>query len=107
MPETEERQKGKVYLSQFPRLKWTPSPSPFCLKVETWLRMMDIPYEVRTVVNTMLRHACAKFEKLIAKVLQNLKTMKMGKVGGQKPWVEFNGVEIEESDNIIHVLSKV
>ena len=32
--------------------------------------------------------------------------MKMGKNSGQKPWVEFNGVETEESSMIIKVLSK-
>jgi len=34
-----------IELHQFP-IDWVlPSPSPFCLKVETWLRMAGIPYE--------------------------------------------------------------
>ena len=39
-------EKNVVYLYQFSRTKNTPSPSPFCLKVETWLRMAGVKYEV-------------------------------------------------------------
>lgn len=39
-------EKDVVYLYQFSRTKNTPSPSAFCLKVETWLRMAGIKYEV-------------------------------------------------------------
>ncbi len=38
--------KGTVYLYQFPRSPCIPSISPFCLKLETWLRMADVNYEV-------------------------------------------------------------
>lgn len=39
-------EKNVVYLYQFSRTKNIPSPSPFCLKLETWLRMAGIKYEV-------------------------------------------------------------
>ena len=39
-------EQDKVYLYQFTRAKCIPSMSPFCLKVETWLRMADLNYEV-------------------------------------------------------------
>ena len=38
--------KDIVILHQFPPGKKIPNVSPFCLKLETWLRMSDIRYEV-------------------------------------------------------------
>lgn len=39
-------QKDTVYLYQFCRTPVLPSLSPYCLKVETWLRLTDVQYEV-------------------------------------------------------------
>jgi hypothetical protein len=39
--------KNVVILHQFPRGKFTPSASPFALKLETWLRMADVKYQVK------------------------------------------------------------
>ena len=39
-------EKDVVYLFQFSRCPTIPSASPFCLKVENWLRMNGIQYEV-------------------------------------------------------------
>lgn len=38
--------KDIVALHQLPRSPVTPSPSPFPLKLETYLRMASIPYQV-------------------------------------------------------------
>lgn len=38
-----------IKLFQFPRMFGVPNLSPFCCKLETWLRIARIPYEV---VNT-------------------------------------------------------
>ncbi|TVR97665.1 MAG: glutathione S-transferase family protein [Rhodospirillales bacterium] len=35
-----------IRLHQFPRSFGLPNPSPFCMKVETYLRLADIPYEI-------------------------------------------------------------
>lgn len=40
-------EKDIVYLYQFSRTPLLPSTSPYCLKVETWLRLAGIKYEVR------------------------------------------------------------
>src|SRR5262249_14399071 len=36
----------KIKLFQFPRMFAIPNLSPFCCKLETWLRIAGIPYEV-------------------------------------------------------------
>jgi glutathione S-transferase len=39
-------QQDPIKLFQFPRMFGIPNISPFCCKLETWLRMTGIPYEV-------------------------------------------------------------
>lgn len=39
-------EKDVVYLYQFSRTPLLPSLSPYCLKVETWLRLAGLKYEV-------------------------------------------------------------
>lgn len=39
-------EKDIVYLYQFSRTPMIPAISPYCLKVETWLRLNDVKYEV-------------------------------------------------------------
>lgn len=43
-------EKDIVYLYQFSRTPVIPSMSPYCLKVETWLRLAGLKYEVSTRV---------------------------------------------------------
>jgi len=39
-------EKDIIYLYQFSRTPLLPSLSPYCLKVETWLRLAGLKYEV-------------------------------------------------------------
>lgn len=41
-----ETTKAAIKLFQFPRMFNTPNISPFCCKLETWLRIAQIPYDV-------------------------------------------------------------
>ncbi|XP_053214266.1 failed axon connections-like [Panonychus citri] len=75
-------EEGKVYLYQFERCASLPSSSSHCLKLETFLRMANIPYEN---VDHKMRYKSSK---------------------GDMPFVELNGREIAETDAIIEELSK-
>lgn len=75
-------EKDVVYLYQFTRCPTLPGISPFCLKVETWLRMNQVKYEN---VDHKLKFKSKK---------------------GQLPFVELNGEEIADSDIIIKQLSQ-
>jgi hypothetical protein len=40
----------ELVLHQFPRALRAPSASPFCLKLETWIRMANIKYTVNIIL---------------------------------------------------------
>ncbi|XP_050546728.1 failed axon connections [Daktulosphaira vitifoliae] len=75
-------EKDVVYLYQFSRTPVIPSMSPYCLKVETWLRLAGLKYEN---VDHKMKHRSKK---------------------GQLPFVELNGEEIADSTLIIKELSQ-
>ncbi|XP_066597780.1 failed axon connections isoform X2 [Prorops nasuta] len=75
-------EKDVVYLFQFSRTPLLPSASPYCLKVETWLRLNNIKYE-------NVDHK-----------------MKFRSKKGQLPFVELNGEEIADSTIILRELSQ-
>eukprot|EP00096_Caligus_rogercresseyi_P011969 TRINITY_DN4873_c0_g1_i1.p1 TRINITY_DN4873_c0_g1~~TRINITY_DN4873_c0_g1_i1.p1 ORF type:complete len:401 (+),score=207.61 TRINITY_DN4873_c0_g1_i1:138-1340(+) len=72
----------KVYLYQFNRSMNVPSISPYCFKVESWLKLNNIKYE-------NVDHK------------SKLRSRK-----GLLPFVELNGEEISDSDIIIKTLGK-
>lgn len=74
--------KDVVYLYQFTRTPLLPSISPYCLKVETWLRLAGL-----------------KYENVDHKI-------KLRSKKGQLPFVEVNGKEIADSTLIIKELSQ-
>ncbi|CAB55104.1 Failed axon connections homolog [Caenorhabditis elegans] len=72
-----------VYLYQFPRARLLPNLSPFCMKVETWLRMSDITYEIPPC---------------------SLSTRSQE---GTLPFVELNGKEYYDSSFILRDIDQV
>jgi len=77
--EPKEEAPPKVKLHQFPPGKDIPNLSPFCLKLETFLRVNKIPYE-------------------------NDYGYKMGKKG-KLPWIEYKGEKKNDSNMIINYLN--
>jgi len=75
-------EKDVVYLYQYNRTHQIPSISPFCLKVESWLKLHGI-----------------KYENVDHKI-------KLRSKRGMLPFVELNGEEISDSNHIIETLSK-
>merc|ERR1712165_227192 len=71
-----------VYLFQYTRSPVIPSISPFCLKLESWLKLHGIKYQ-------NVDHKC-----------------KFRSKKGLLPFIELNGEEIADSNMIIETLSK-
>ena len=71
-----------IRLYQYPPMFGIPNPSPFCMKLETWLRMTRLPFEVTRVVDPR------KGPK------------------GKVPWIEDQGKTIADSALIIEYLAK-
>jgi glutathione S-transferase len=71
-----------IRLYQYPPMFGLPNPSPFCMKLETWLRMTRLPFEVTRVVDPR------KGPK------------------GKVPWIEDAGRTIADSALIIEYLTK-
>merc|ERR1712002_750045 len=71
-----------VYLFQFQRSPVIPSISPFCLKLESWLKLHGIKYQ-------NVDHKC-----------------KFRSKKGMLPFIELNGEEIADSNIVIDTLSK-
>lgn len=71
-----------IRLHQYPPMFGIPNPSPFCMKLETWLRMANLPFEIVQVVDPR------KGPK------------------GKVPWIEDEGKTIADSAFIIEYLQK-
>lgn len=71
-----------VYLVQFPRPGGIPNLSPFCLKLENFLRINNIPYQVVEV------ESASKGPR------------------GQLPFIELNGRQFPDSGHIVDVLTE-
>ncbi len=76
-----EYPKDTVVIHQFPRAFNTPSLSPFAIKLETWCRAANIPY-------------------------QNQFGMKRGK-NGLIPFIKLNDYVVEDSQRCIEYLSEI
>ena len=69
-----------IKLYQYPPMFGLPNPSPFCMKLETWLRMTGLPFEIERIVDPR------KGPK------------------GKVPWVDDQGKKIADSAFIIEHL---
>jgi hypothetical protein len=77
---TKSWKKDVVYLYQFPRSPYLPNMSPYCIKLETFLRRAKIEYEVIGSINNW-----SKEHKV--------------------PFIELNGVQYPDSDFIMTMLT--
>ncbi|KAL1456174.1 hypothetical protein WDU94_000922 [Cyamophila willieti] len=68
-------EKDVIYLYQFSRTPVIPSISPYCLKVETWLRLAGLKYEVRhlTILSSFLTQTQGSRFKPNSKLFDMLK----------------------------------
>ncbi|KAI6217448.1 hypothetical protein M3Y99_01766400 [Aphelenchoides fujianensis] len=82
-PVVRDWQKDCVYLIQFPRAGSVPSISPFCLKLETWLRIAQIEYQN---VDNQFKFTSRK---------------------KQVPFVELNGRQVADTNFIVSELSRI
>ena len=80
MDETKSMNDRVVYLHQYPRSTNGPNTSPFCLKLELFLRMTKLPYEV----------------------IESCEGGPKGKV----PFIEMDGQTVADSDFIVDFLTK-
>ena len=71
-----------ITLHQYPRLMGVPNSSPFCLKLETWLKMAEIPYDVHELGDPR------------------------GTPKGKLPYITHDGVDIADSALAIQYLQK-
>merc|ERR1711972_939760 len=81
MSHVQDFEEDLVYLFQFTRSPQVPSISPFCLKLESWLKLHGIKYQ-------NIDHKC-KFRSR----------------KGMLPFIEINGEEIADSNMIIDTLA--
>jgi glutathione S-transferase len=70
---------GVVYLFQFPRQPYLPNASPFCMKLEGYLKFRKIPYELPTLTS-------------------------MSSPKGQFPYIEIDGRAVADSGFCIEYL---
>ena len=75
-----DNNQDRVILHQFPRFGPVPNLSPSCLKLETYLRMVKIPYKC-----SFAREASSK---------------------GKMPWIEYKGQQIADSNFCVEFLCK-
>lgn len=71
-----------ITLYQFHRVWGLPNASPFCMKIETYLRMMNLPYETKFINNPQQAPK------------------------GKLPYIQIDGIDYPDSELIIDELKK-
>lgn len=101
--------KDAIILHQFSRPKnGVPSLSPFCLKIETYLRMLDLPYQVRQSIKHGVRLCSNGPEPLLTWSSFPLQNYFDGKLSpqGKMPWIEYNHQQVSGSEFIVDFLEE-
>ena len=98
--EMSSAERDVVILHQFPRGRLTPSTSPFVMKLETYLRMADIKYEV------ILNFNWSQLRSIFIYFLLQPEFKKWFGPTGKAPWISLNGEHMGDSQLIMEFLAK-
>ncbi|CAI4232379.1 unnamed protein product [Auanema sp. JU1783] len=94
--------KDVVYLYQFPQVKTARNLSPFCLKIETFLRINKISYELRDTVLARSEHGLLPFIELNGEHIADSKIIEQRLIAH----FDVKPVGTEQDEAVGHLISR-